>query len=184
MKILIWGIPCVGKTDIGKMLAKKLNYKYFDMNEIIKKKYGTIDNFHNTFFSDYDEFKEKERIALDIINNNDNFVMIITLIYNEEIVNKIVNTNTISVELIDNLESIYERIVFYDENDKLMPDSKKYRDEHKFYYIKELKSDMKTSYLEYRNIPKFNINSRKFEVVIDELKDFLLELTQNKKVNK
>ena len=178
MKILIWGIPCVGKTDIGKMLAKKLNYKYFDMNEIIKKKYGTIDNFHNTFLSDYDEFKEKERIALDIINNNDNFVMIITLIYNEEIVNKIVNTNTISVELIDNLESIYERIVVYDENDKLMPDSKKYRDEHKFYYIKELKSDMKTSYLEYRNIPKFNINSRKFEDVIDDLKDFLLELSK------
>ena len=49
MKILIWGIPCVGKTDIGKLLAKKLNYKYIDMNEILKKKYGTIDHFHDTF---------------------------------------------------------------------------------------------------------------------------------------
>ena len=107
--------------------------------------------------------------------------MIITLIYNEEIVNKIVNTNTISVELIDNLESIYERIVFYDENDNLMLDSKKYRGEHKSHYIKELKNDMRTSNLEYKNIPKFNINSRKFEDVIDELKDFLLELSQNKK---
>ena len=29
----------------------------------------------------------------------------------------------------------------------------------------------------------FNINIRKFEDVIDELKDFLLELAQNKKVN-
>ena len=149
--------------------------------KLSKKKYGTIDNFHNTFSNDYDEFKEKERIALDIINNNDNFVMIITLIYNEEIVNKIVNTNTISVELIDNLESIYERIVFYDENDKLMLDSKKYRDKHKAHYFKELKNDMKTSNLEYRNIPKFNINSRKFETVIDELKDLLLKLALNKK---
>ena len=180
MKILIWGIPCVGKTDIGKLLAKKLNYKYFDMNEIIKKKYGTIDNFHNIFSNDYDEFKEKERIALDIIKNNDDFVMIITLIYIEKIVNNIINTDTISIELIDNLESIYDRIVFYDENDKLMPDSKKYRDKHKAHYIKEIKNDMKTSNLEYRNIPKFNINSRKFEDVIDELKDFLLELAQNK----
>lgn len=178
MKILIWGIPCVGKTDIGKMLAKKLNYKYFDMNEIIKKKYGTIDNFHNTFSNDYDKFKEKEQIALEIINNNDNFVLTITLIYIEEIVNNIINNDAISVELIDNLESIYERIVFYDENDKPMLDSKKYRDEHKAHYIKELKNDMKTSYLEYRNIPKFNINSRKFEDVIDELKDFLLELSK------
>ena len=181
MKILIWGIPCVGQADIGKMLAKKLNYKYFDMNEIIKKKYGTIDNFHNTFLSDYDEFKEKERIALDVINNNEDFVMTITLIYIENIVNRIVNTDTISVELIDNLESIYERIVFYDENDNLMLDSQEYRDEHKEYYVKSLKNDMTTSYLEYRNIPKFNINSRKFEDIIDELKDFLLELAKNKK---
>ena len=181
MKILIWGIPCVGKTEIGSLLAKKLNYKYFDMNEILKKKYGTIDNFHNTFLNDYDEFKEKERIALDIIKNNDNFVMIITLIYNEKIVNNIINTDTISVELIDNLKSIYDRIVFYDENDNLMPDSKEYRDEHKAYYIKELKNDMITSNLEYRNIPKFNINSRKFEDVIEELKSFLLELAKNQK---
>ena len=178
MKILIWGIPCVGKTDIGKMLAEKLNYKYFDMNEIIKKKYGTIDNFHNIFSNDYERFKEKERIALEIINNNDNFVMIITLICNEEIVNNIINTDTISIEIIDNFESIYERIMFYDENDQPMLDSKEYRDEHKAYYTKELKNDMKTSNLEYRKIPKFNINGRKFEDVIDELKDFVLKLTK------
>ncbi len=178
MKILIWGISCVGKTDIGKMLAKKLNYKYFDMNEIIKKKYGTIDNFHNAFSNDYDKFKEKERIALEIIKNNDNFVFTITLIYIEEIVNNIINTDAISVELIDNFESIYERIVFYDENDKPMLDSKKYRDEHKAHYIKKLKNDMTISDLEYKNIPKFNINSRKFEDVIEDLKDFLLGLSK------
>lgn len=103
--------------------------------------------------------------------------MIITLIYVEEIVNRIINTDTISVELIDNLESIYDRLVFYDENDNLMLDSQKYRDEHKSHYIKDLKNDMKTSYLEYRNIPKFNINSRKFEDVIDELKNFLLGIS-------
>ena len=46
MKILIWGIPCVGKITVGKLLAQKLDYNFFDMNEIIKEKYGTIDNFH------------------------------------------------------------------------------------------------------------------------------------------
>ena len=181
MKILIWGVPCVGKTSIGQLLAKKLNYKYIDMNEILKKKYGTIDNFHDTFPSDYDEYKEKERIALDVINNNDDFVMIITLICDEEIVNHIINTDTISVELIDSFESIYDRIMFYDENDEPMPDSKEYRDKHKAHYTRQVKNDMTTSNLEYRNIPKFNINNRKFEDVIDELKDFVLELDKNKK---
>ena len=49
MKILIWGIPCVGKTDIGKMLAKKLNYKYFDMNEIIKRNMVQLITFITLF---------------------------------------------------------------------------------------------------------------------------------------
>ena len=43
MKILLWGIPCVGHEDIGKLLAKALNYNFIDQNDIIKEKYGTID---------------------------------------------------------------------------------------------------------------------------------------------
>lgn len=119
MKVLIWGVSCVGKGDVGKLLANKLHYKFFDMNELIKEKYGTIDKFHESFSNDYDKFKSKEEIALDIINNNDNFIMTITLIWIEEIVKNITNTDTISVELIDSIQSIFDRILFYDENDQV-----------------------------------------------------------------
>ena len=147
MKVLIWGVSCVGKTKVSELLAKKLNYKLFNMNDIIKEKYKTIDNFHDKFTDDYDKYKEKEKIALDVINNNDNFVMIITLICDEKIVNNIIKTDTISVELIDSLESIYDRILFYDENDELIPDSKEYRDAHEEYYKHVVKYDMTTSNL-------------------------------------
>ena len=69
MKILLWGIPCVGHEDIGKMLAEKLNYEFIDQNNILKEKYGTIDNFNETYPIDYNIFKVKEDIALDTINN-------------------------------------------------------------------------------------------------------------------
>ena len=39
MKILIWGVSCVGKTTVGSLLAKKLNYKFIDLNDEIKKRY-------------------------------------------------------------------------------------------------------------------------------------------------
>lgn len=45
MKILIWGVPCVGKTKVADLLVKKLNYKFFNINDLIKEKYGTIDKF-------------------------------------------------------------------------------------------------------------------------------------------
>ncbi len=28
MKILLWGVPCVGNDEIGELLAKRLNYKF------------------------------------------------------------------------------------------------------------------------------------------------------------
>lgn len=37
MKIAITGVPCVGKTTVSKLLAKKLNYKYIDINDLAKK---------------------------------------------------------------------------------------------------------------------------------------------------
>ena len=176
MKVLLWGIPCVGYEDIGKLLAEKLGYEFIDQNDIIKEKYGTIDNFNETYPIDYDRFKVKEEIALDAISNKDNFVMAISFIYIEEIVNNITNTDAISVEIIDNLESIYDRILFYDENDEVMLDSKEYRDEHREYYINEIRNDMTASNLEFRNIPKFNLNGRKFEEIIDELSEFIADL--------
>ena len=180
MKVLLWGVPCVCKVEVGKLLAKKLNLKFIDMTAIVKEKYGTVGKFQEKFPNDYELFKEKEKIALDVINNNDNFIMVITLIYIKEIVDNITNTDTISVELVDSVKSIYDRILFYDENDEVMSDSKQYRDEHKAYYMNQVKNDKSISISEYKNIPKFNINDRKFNDIIDELSEYVLELAKKK----
>ena len=79
MKILLWGIPCVGHETIGQLLAKKMNYDFIDQNDIIKEKYGTIDNFNELYSIDYYRFKIKEDIALDVINNKNDFVMAMSI---------------------------------------------------------------------------------------------------------
>ena len=42
MKILLFGIPNVGKSTRGKMLSKELNYDFDDIDDEIKKKYKAI----------------------------------------------------------------------------------------------------------------------------------------------
>ena len=37
MNILIFGISNVGKTSVGKLIASKLNYDFYDLDEEIKK---------------------------------------------------------------------------------------------------------------------------------------------------
>lgn len=44
MKIIIVGPRSIGKTTIGKSLAKRLRIKYLDFDEIVGKKLKSIDN--------------------------------------------------------------------------------------------------------------------------------------------
>jgi shikimate kinase len=180
MRILLWGIPCVGHETVGKLLAKKMNYEFIDQTDIIKKKYGTIDKFNELYPIDYYRFKIKEDIAFDVINSKNNFVMAMSFICAEEIVKKITDTDTISIEITDNLENIYDRILFYDENDEVKLDSKEYRDKHKQHYINVIKNDMTTSNLEFKNIPKFCLDGRNFEDVLYELVEFINNIKNDK----
>ena len=38
MKILLFGVSNVGKTTIGTMLAKRLGFNFYDLDEEVKKK--------------------------------------------------------------------------------------------------------------------------------------------------
>ena len=64
MKLLIWGVSNIGKTTIGKELSKKLNCKFYDVDDEIIDIYGSIDNFQEIFPNDYDRFDEKEELIL------------------------------------------------------------------------------------------------------------------------
>lgn len=106
--------------------------------------------------------------------------MAMSCIYIEEIVKNITNTNTISVEIIDYLKNIYDKILFYDEFDEVMPNSKEYSDEHREYYWNEVKNYMTSSHIEFKHIPKFKLKGRKSESVIEELALFIVELANER----
>lgn len=60
MKLLIWGVSNIGKTTIGRELSKKLQCKFYDVDEEIINIYGSIDNFQEIYPDYYDRFDEKE----------------------------------------------------------------------------------------------------------------------------
>ena len=49
MKILLFGVSNVGKTTIGKLLAEKIKFSFYDLDDEIKKYYGiTLEEFVHT----------------------------------------------------------------------------------------------------------------------------------------
>ena len=168
MKLLIWGISNVGKTTIGKELAKKINYKFYDIDDEIIKMYGSIDLFQEEFPNDENRFCIKELIMLNIIENGENnFIMAVSPIFSKNIVEELLMTNTKSIEIIDTSEAIYDRLILEGE------DALEYKEKHKEHYMREIKWDQAASYDEFRNIPKVDISNHNIKEATQTVYDYL-----------
>ena len=65
MIIYLVGISCVGKTTIGRMLAEKINYSFYDLDEEIEKYYQkTIERIQDECLT-MNGYREKARTVLD-----------------------------------------------------------------------------------------------------------------------
>ena len=154
MKLLIWGVSNVGKTTIGRELSKRLNCKFYDIDDEIIKIYGSIDAFQDVYPNHYDRYDEKEEIMLDIINQEkEGFIMVVSPIFSASVIRNILFTDTMSIEIIDTPEAIYDRLVL-DGDDAL-----EYKEKHKEYYMQEIKWDQTASYDLFKDIPKVNIDN-------------------------
>lgn len=168
MKLLIWGVSNVGKTTIGRELAKRLNCNFYDIDYEIIKIYGSIDNFQEIFSDDYDRFDEKEEIILDIINREkNNFIMVVSPIFSASVIENVLFTDTKSIEIIDTPEAIYDRLVL-DGDDAL-----EYKEKHKEYYMQEIKWDQIASYDLFKDIPKVNIDNHNIKDSVDIVYKYL-----------
>lgn len=81
MKILLFGISNIGKTSIGKILAQKLQYDFYDLDDEIKRKYKmTLTDFINTFSDDYLRHQKRGKILEELIKKSENSVITVSVL--------------------------------------------------------------------------------------------------------
>jgi shikimate kinase len=143
MTILILGVSNVGKTTIGKILARKLGYTFYDLDDEVKIRLNTtLEDFVNSG-SLYERDKIRCSIIKDLSSMQENKVVAVTAIsYAEEIVPLFSKAHVISIELTDSAENIFSRLVFSDENDNIYEDDE-YKSENSEYYLNDINEDLK-----------------------------------------
>ena len=160
MIILLFGISNVGKTTVGKLLAKRLNYQFYDMDEEICKYYHTTNiGFINRYKNLEDRDQRRAKLLKRLLKNKDHVVVAITPIaFFNDFYDIVFEDNVLSIELSDTVENIFDRLVFTDDDDNVMDDSKEYALAHKNYYMNDIFKD----YIYYHRI--YNVLENEFKM--------------------
>lgn len=170
MTILLFGVSNVGKTVTGELLAQKLKYDFYDLDEEIKKHYNsTLEIFVSTGTL-RERDKKRCRLLRSLVKKAGNKVIAVTpLSYAGSIIPIINSPDVFSIELSDSPENIFERLVFSDENDVIYHDDD-YKNKHKSHYLNEIKEDIHWYGSVYSNIHnKFYMAGRTTQEVVDAL---------------
>jgi len=145
MVIYLVGVSCVGKTTIGRMLAKQMEFKFYDIDREIEKYYNkSIERIQDECFT-MNGFREKASVVLEnLIVNMDNSVIAGTpsgLKYSYWKVFKKQKSikDIFSIHIQDSHENVLKRLTFYDKDSK--PIVEELDETKKKRYLKEIKAD-------------------------------------------
>jgi shikimate kinase len=170
MNIALFGVSNVGKTVIGRLLAKKLEYSFYDLDEEVKKHMKvTLEEFVKTGSLLY-----RDQIRCKLIDNltkkQDNKVLAITPLSHIKSIRYLFSSeDTLAIYLQDTAENIFERLVFSDENDCVYEDNE-YKNANRLYYLSDIQDDLfwyGMVFSEIKNI--FNMEGNSPDVVVDEI---------------
>ena len=171
MIILLFGVSNIGKSVTGKLLAEKLGYDFYDVDEEVKKSlHVSLEQFvsNGTLY-------ERDQIRCLIINGliqdtNDKVIAVTPFSYMDGFKNLFFHSpNVFSIELLESASNIFNRLVFSDENDVIYKDDK-YKNKHKKHYISEIQAGQKWYGSVYSEIEhKFKMGGKQPDEVVASL---------------
>lgn len=144
MIIYIVGISCIGKTTIGKLLADKIDYSFYDLDIEIQDYYKKpIERLQEECLT-MNGYREKASVVLDkLFSKNIDSVISGTpsgLKFSYlQVYKRHKDKELISICLNDSFENVLDRLTFYDKDSN--PITEKLDESKKKRYLKEIRAD-------------------------------------------
>jgi len=175
MRIILVGVSCVGKSTLGKLLAEKWGYKFFDFDFEVERRMGehisSIKNRTLAFINEHSYREEVKHILRDILMDNKEDIVIamppsgLFGSYNA-IIKK--HPDVLTIALHDEAKNIVERLIFFDDETK--PIHNVVNENNKYRYYQEVKKDITYFGKTYKKAKlQFNINGMNANDTVEAL---------------
>ena len=177
MIVALFGIACVGKSTVGKIISEKLDFQFFDLDDELRAYYNdTIINIQDSCLNRRGLDDKKIVVFGSILsrckrNKISNAVIAVSPIYYTAKYKRLLKLyNVFSIELRDSPENIANRIIYTDDDDKIIENM----DIDIFSEIKDTKyfiSRYKKAFSWIEN--KYDINGKTAAEAADDIIDLL-----------
>ena len=144
MRVSLVGVSCVGTTTIGRILADRRGWPFFDLDDEIERHFGlSIERLQARCLTGYSYRKECAVVLERIATANPDCVIALPPSGLRDALLRVIRRVpcvTVTVAVHDTPESILERITFYDIDSR--PIDKHLTDEERALQLKEIKADI------------------------------------------
>jgi len=178
MRIALFGISCVGKTTVGQIMADALGYSFVDFDhEVIARMDTTITALKDDCGTERRYRRRVRHILRQILSEHqDNLVLAMppSGLFPEYAMVFHRHPDVVTVWLSDKAKNIFKRLIFTDDDDKLI-EEQVITAENAWYYM----ADVKRSIAGYRDTLekaqlRFKIKGRSAKETADALIEVLL----------
>jgi shikimate kinase len=142
LRVSLVGVSCVGTTTIGRILADRRGWPFFDLDDEIERHFGiSIERLQARFLTSYDYRKESAVVLERIATANPDCVIALPPSGLRDAFLRVVRrVPGVTVAIHDTPENILERITFYDIDSRRI--QKHLTAEVRILYLKEIKADI------------------------------------------
>ena len=121
MIIALFGVTCVGKTTIGKILGEKLGYEFYDLDTEMKLFYNDkMTNIFSDCICRHAIDTKKTSVLQDVINKcGNNAIIAVSPIYYTNTYKQMLK-NVLSIVLQDEPGNIADRMIYTDDDDNVI----------------------------------------------------------------
>ena len=178
MKIVITGIACVGKSTVGKLLAKRMGHLFYDFDLEIERAFGMPISRIKEDISSERAYRKKTAPVLENLMQGRDWVIASTPSGLKDHYWKLIEKDPeiVTVVLRDRAAHILERLTFYDDDSLLLPSAVTPANRH--LYEREIQEDMKYYGSSHRKADiKFQIKGRPANQAAEALYEELMAFT-------